>query len=215
MVTTNRSEWHKPISMLRCMNLTDWDAHQKEWKFGSHRLAKKDKEYWIPSHFDVDDVFRHWGNNYRMNEIQAAIGLAQLEKLEMLNEKRRQIGRALTAGIKGIRGITPPYEAPDRKHVYHLYTVCVEEEELGASRDEFLRVLYYEEGIQGILHYQPTYHFTGLKKLGLCVERNHCPNAEKFFYKRELNLPMHPRLTERDIETMVKAVHSAASKVRR
>lgn len=215
MITTNHDEWAEAIGMLRCMNIKHWDPKQKEWVFGEYRLVKEEKDYWIPSHFDVEDVNGHWGNNYRMNEIQAAIGIAQLKKLDMLTEKRVKIGRAISEGLKGIKGITPVYEDPNCRHVYHLYTVCVEEKQLGASRDEFLRVMYREEGIQGILHYQPTYHFAGLRKLGLDTPRNRCPVAEKFFYKRQLNLPMHPRLTDQDVENICKGIYNAAKKVRR
>ncbi|MBN1676110.1 MAG: DegT/DnrJ/EryC1/StrS family aminotransferase [Kiritimatiellae bacterium] len=215
MLTTNRDEWTKKIEMLRCMNLTHWDPARKAWAWGGMSIEKTDPvQYWIPSHFDIDDVDGEWGNNYRMNEVQAGVGLAQLRKLDRLSEKRREIGRKITEGISGIKGITPVYEDPNGEHVYHLYTLCVEEEELGAGRDEFLLTLYRDFGVQGILHYQPTYHFTGLRKLGRYAD-NECPIAEKFFYKRELNLPMHPRLTDADIETMCAGIRGAAEKVRR
>ncbi len=213
MLTTNHDEWEKPIEMLRCMNLSTWDPGQKAFKFGDISMEKRDGDYWLPSHFDVEDVQGHWGNNYRMNEIQAAVGRAQLRKLDMLNDKRIEIGRYINEGIKNVEGITPTYEAPGCKHIYHLYTICVEEEILGASRDEFMRVLYSEEGVQGILHYQPTYHFTGLRKLGIFKE-NECPEAEKFFYKREINLPMHPRLTKEQQDMIIEGIKNAAEKVR-
>lgn len=198
MITTNNSEFVDPIEKLRCMNLDHW---------------KDQVDYWIPSHFDVVDVNGRWGNNYRMNEVQAAVGRAQLRKLDMLNAKRRDLGRRISDGIRDIPGITPVYEpGDDYEHVYHLYTLCVEEEELGASRDDFMRVLYKEEGVQGILHYQPTYHFTGLRRMGYAQEQ--CPNAEKFFYRRELNLPMHPRLTDQEIEDTITGIRNAAEKVR-
>jgi dTDP-4-amino-4,6-dideoxygalactose transaminase len=76
-----------------------------------------------------------------------------------------------------------------------------------------MRVLYREEGIQGILHYQPTYHFTALKKL-YDYPDDLCPNANKFFYGRELNLPMHPRLTRNDLDAMIQGIKNAAEKVR-
>lgn len=213
MITTNNDRFAEGAEKLRCMNLGAWDAKQSAWAFGPTTIEKEGPvDYWIPSHFDVDDWDGHWGNNYRMNEIQAAVGCVQLDKLDSLTEKRRTIGRKLNAGLAGIKGITPVYEPEGYKHVYHLYTLCVEEEELGAGRDDFLRVLYKEEGIQGILHYQPTYHFTGLKKLGYAQDL--CPNAEKFFYKREINLPMHPRLTDDDVETMIRGIRIAAEKVR-
>ena len=76
-----------------------------------------------------------------------------------------------------------------------------------------MRVLYKEEGIQGILHYQPTFHLSGLKKMG--YDPYQCPNATNFFYKREFNLPMHPRLADNDIAMMVQGIRSAAKKVAR
>ena len=198
MITTNRDDFVDAIEKLRCMNLDHW---------------KNQTDYWIPSHFDVVDVNGHWGNNYRMNEVQAAVGRAQLRKLPKLNAMRREIGRRISDGLVGIKGITPVYEHPDCYHVYHLYTLCVEEEELGASRDDFLRALDNEEGVQGILHYQPTYHFSGLKKMGYAQDL--CPLAEKFFYRRELNLPMHPRLTDQEIVDTIEGIRRAAARVGR
>jgi dTDP-4-amino-4,6-dideoxygalactose transaminase len=214
MITTNRDEWVEPIEALRCMNLDHYKPGQTRWEYsGGIVMEKKTKyDYWIPSHFDVKDVAGYWGNNYRMNEIQAAVGRVQVRKLDILTDKRIEIGRAINDGIRGIKGITPTYEPKGYKHVYHLYTLCVEEKELGASRDDFMRILYAEEGVQGIQHYQPTYHFTGLKKLGITAS---CPHAEAFFYKRETNLPMHPRLTPQNVRDMIAGVRNAAEKARK
>jgi len=92
MITTGRDDFAKGIEMLRCMNLIPYDPKQTRWEWGSLSIEKKqDNDYWIPAHFNIDDWNGHWGNNYRMNEIQAAVGCAQLDKLDMLNEKRRTI----------------------------------------------------------------------------------------------------------------------------
>jgi len=215
MITTNNDDLADRIQRLRCMSMTTWNADQRVFQMGDFRMEKvAPTDYWIPSHFDVIDDDGKWGNNYRMTEAQAAVGRTQLRKVQMLIEKRRRNSHRLSDGLRGIKGITVPYESPDCRHAYHLYTLCVEREELGASRDEFMRVLYTEEGVQGILHYQPTYHFTGLRKLYDYPDRL-CPNAEEFFYGRELNLPMHPRLTDEQIAMTIEGVRSAAEKVRR
>mgnify|MGYP000922317982 CR=1 FL=1 len=198
MITCNNDIYAERIEKLRCMNLDHW---------------KNQKDYWIPSHFDVVDVEGKWGNNYRMNEPQAAVGIAQLDKVDMMNKIRIENGRYINEGIMGIKGITPVYEDPNCKHIYHLYTFCIEEKELGASRDDFMRVLYNEEGVQGILHYQPTYHFTGLKKMGYA--QNICPIAEDFFYRREINTPHHPRLTKTDLDNIILGIKNTAKKVGR
>ncbi|MDD4318261.1 MAG: DegT/DnrJ/EryC1/StrS family aminotransferase [Victivallaceae bacterium] len=215
MITTNNDEYAKGIQNLRCMNNTQpWDQSKNEWKFGDITCKKTSPlEYWMPAHFDVIPWNGHWGSNYRMNEIQAAVGCCQLDKLPMLTARRQQIGRAITAGLQDVTGIETVYEPKDREHVYHLYTICVNEKELGGSRDEFMRVLYEEEGVQSILHYQPTFHFTGLQRMG--YDPNQCPNASEFFYKRETNLPMHPRLTEQNVQDMIDGIKNAAAKVRK
>jgi dTDP-4-amino-4,6-dideoxygalactose transaminase len=215
MITTNNDQLIEKIQRMRVMSITHWDPKQTKFEFAGIKLEKKDtKDYWIPSHFDVIDDEGKWGNNYRMCEAQAAVGRAQLMKLDMLVEKRRANGHRLNEGIKGIEGITPTYEDPNCFHAFHLYTLCVEPEILGASRDEFLRVLYQEEGIQGILHYQPTYHFTGLKRTYNYPDKL-CPNAEKFFYAREINLPMNPRLTNNDVDMMIEGIKNTVRKVRK
>ncbi len=216
MITTNRDDYAYPIQNLRCMsNNVAWANSKNEWQFGDSITCKKTSnlEYWLPAHFDVMPYNGHWGSNYRMNEIQAAVGCCQLDKLPMLTAKRREIAHKITKGLKGVKGIETVYEPDYANHVFHLYTLCVNEKELGGTRDEFMRVLYEEEGIQGILHYQPTFHFTGLRMMG--YDPNQCPIASKFFYQRELNLPMHPRLTDEAIATMVKGIKNAAAKIRK
>lgn len=214
MVTTNHDEWVKPIEALRCMNLSEWDPNQREFKMGKYTLHKvvdgKYSDYWIPAHYNVTDVNGYWGNNYRMNEIQAAVGRVQLKKLPMLNKKRQEIGRYLNEGLKDIEGVNGVYVSPDCDHVFHLFTVTIDPNMF--DRDEFLRMVYRENGIQGILHYQPTYHFDGLKKLGIT---GNCPVAEEFFYKREFNIPMHPRLTRQNMDDMIEGIRRTADKLRK
>ncbi len=215
MITTDSDEFAEGAENLRCMNLADWDPNQTTWDFEGNVLTKKsERDYWLPSHFDVRPWHGHWGNNYRMNEIQAAVGVVQIDKLPKLLDRRREIAHALNDGLKDVKGLTVPYEPPECKHIFHLYTLCVEEEELGVPRDDFMRVLYAEEGIQGIQHYQPTYHLSAVRE-AYDYPKNMCPVAEKFFYKRETNLPIHPRITDQDVDTMIQGIRSAADKVRR
>jgi perosamine synthetase len=213
MITTNNDEFCDIINRMRVMSITHWNPDQTQFEFGGIKMEKKELDYWIPSHFNVIEDKGKWGNNYRMNEAQAAVGRAQLDKLDMMIDKRRANSHYLTKGITGIKGVTPVYEDPNCYSSFHLYTLCIEEEELGASRDEFLRVLYQEEGIQGIQHYQPTYHLSGVKEKYNYPDKL-CPNAEKFFYARETNLPMNPQLTKNDLDMMIEGIKNAAEKVR-
>ncbi len=216
MITTGHDEFTHGIQNLRCMsNNHSWSEQGDKWDFGDkvHMEKTSNLQYWMPAHFDVIPYKGHWGCNFRMNEIQAAVGCCQLDKLPMLTAKRREIGHKITAGITGIPGVEPVYEPRECNHVFHLYTLCINEKILGGSRDEFMQTLYEEEGIQAILHYQPTFHFTGLRRMG--YDPNQCPIATEFFYKREMNLPMHPRLTDQNIHDIVEGVKNAAAKMRK
>lgn len=195
MVTCNNDRWGEAIDKLRCMGNYDWENQT---------------DYWIPSHFDNRLTGGKWANNYRMSECQGAVGVEQMKKLPMLTEKRQHFGRYITAGLEGTKGIETVYEDPNCEHVYHLYTVCVNEEELGCSRDDFMRVLYNQEGVQGILHYQPTYDLTSFRQYKAV---SNCPNADKFFYHREFNIAMHPRLTEEQCDIAIQGIKNAVKTV--
>lgn len=214
MITTNHDDFCDGIQNLRCMsNNHSWGEQGSKWQFGRQvTLEKTDPiQYWMPAHFDVMPYKGHWGSNYRMNEIQAAVGCCQLDKLPMLCNKRREIAAKITAGLQGIDDLQLPFEPEGYHHVYHLYTLCVNPDKLGGSKDEFMQILYQEEGIQPILHYQPTFHFSGLKTLG--YDPDQCPISTEFFYKREMNLPMHPRLTDQNIQDMVTGVKNTVAKM--
>ena len=95
-----------------------------------------------------------------MNEAQAAVGRVQLRKLDMMTEKRRANSHYLTEGLKDIKGLTTPYEDPNCFSSYHLYTLCIEEEELGDLFRQYevlnksLSPIVIEEfGVVSIQHY--------------------------------------------------------------
>jgi perosamine synthetase len=215
MITTNNDELAEKLQRMRVMSITNWPADQTNFEFGGYRMEKQSvKDYWLPSHFDVIDDDGKWGCNYRMNESQAAVGRAQLRKLDMLIGKRRENSHYINEGIKNVKGVVGVYEDPNCYHSFHLYTLLIKEKELGASRNDFMRILYQEEGIQGIQHYQPNYHFTGLRKLYHYPDKL-CPVAERFFYNEETNLPMNPRLTREDLDMIIEGIKNAADKARK
>jgi len=143
------------------------------------------------------------GYNFRMTNIQAAIGLAQLEKLDRLNEIRRSNARYLNKYIK-VEGLIKPYEAKNVKHVYHQYVVRITED-FPMDRDEFVRYLR-SRGVGCAIHYPtPIYKQPLYIKLGYGEVR--CPMAE-VVANSILSLPVHPALTERDLEYIVETVNS-------
>jgi perosamine synthetase len=126
------------------------------------------------------------GFNYRMTNLQAAVGLAQTEQLDTFVEQRRRNAAEYTARLQGIPGITTPPEAPWAKNVYWMYGILVDERAYGMSRDALRKVLA-DEGIETRtffipMHCQPVYwqQFKGQRypvAEGLCRDGFYLPSA--------------------------------------
>ena len=143
------------------------------------------------------------GYNFRMTDISAAIGLAQLDKIDEFNEKRIANAAYLNDGLKDVDGVITPYCAPESKHVYHQYTIRVEK----GDRDDWVDIIN-ECGVGTGIHYPiPLYNQPIYKSLGL---EGNCPNAE-LAADNVISLPVHPSLTKEDLDLVIEAVKKASS----
>ena len=139
------------------------------------------------------------GYNLRMTNIAAAIGRAQLKKLDGWNKKRIENAKLLSEGISKIDGLTPPYVDERVKHVFHQYVIKVEEE-FPLNRDELMAKLR-EKGIGSAVHYpSPVHQQPFYQKLG--YPKDICPNAIEAS-KKVLSLPAHPAVSEEDIDYII------------
>ena len=142
------------------------------------------------------------GYNYRMMNLQGAIGLVQLKKLEDFTAKRIRNAEILNKGIT-IRGLTTPFRAAHVRHVYHQYVVRVEDG-FPAGRERFMEYLQ-SKGIGCAVHYpRPVYEQPLYQSLGYGKEK--CPVAEDVS-RRILSLPVHPSLNEEDLEYIAKTIN--------
>lgn len=136
------------------------------------------------------------GFNFRMTDVHAAIGLAQLSKLETFNAARRANARYLS---EHLRGVVTPRVPPDRTHVFHQYTVRVP----NGKRDP-LRAYLAERGIGSEIYYPvPIHRQEVYVRLGYHLS---LPEAERAAAE-VLSLPVHPGLTRADLEMIVAAVN--------
>jgi len=150
------------------------------------------------------------GYNYRMTDIQAAIGLAQLNKLDDFNEKRIKHAEYLNKHIKA-SGLKLPHRKNGIKHVYHQYAITIEEEEgVTISRTEFMKYLK-NNGIGSAIHYPLPIHKQPLyQRLGYTDETVQCPVATALSQKI-LSLPVHPALTEKDLVFIAETINNLES----
>ncbi len=134
-------------------------------------------------------VFDLKGYNLRFNEIQAAIGIEQLEKLSKWNEARRRIAKMYNQALDDL--VTTPIEESWARHVYHLYVIRTK------KRDE-LRDFLSRYGVSTLVHYPVPIHMQPAITNILGVQQT-LKNTEKFA-KEVLSIPMYPGLTEREVE---------------
>ena len=152
------------------------------------------------------------GNNFRMSDIQAAIGLVQLSKLDRLNNRRREIARRLNEGLSDILGITLQIEKPYAHHIYHLFTFFYNPEEIGASKDNFIRYLEQEEGIEIVIRYFPVHLLSEFRSLGFRF--GDAPVAENIYFEHQIQLPIFDHLTDDQINHMINGVRRAVQHLR-
>ncbi|MFE2757141.1 DegT/DnrJ/EryC1/StrS family aminotransferase [Actinosynnema sp. NPDC059335] len=143
------------------------------------------------------------GHNYRMTDVHAAIGIPQLEQLQSITEARGRNAEALTKGLSDIKGLQVPAVLPGRTHVWHQYTVLVTDD-APISRDEFAAKLT-EKGIGNGIYYPKTVFDYDCYRDNPNVIASDVPVAERVA-RQALSLPVHPKLTEADLDTIVTTV---------
>ena len=148
------------------------------------------------------------GHNYRLTDLQAALAIPQLERLEASNARRRAHAARLSAGLEGIIGIVAPTVAPGRTHVFHQYTIRV----TAAARldRDALAARLHARGIgTGIYYPRVVFDYECYRgHPGVLVSEV----PEAFRAAREvLSLPVHPHLSEADIDRIVDEVRVALS----
>ncbi|MDQ2905904.1 MAG: DegT/DnrJ/EryC1/StrS family aminotransferase [Chloroflexota bacterium] len=142
------------------------------------------------------------GYNQRMNELQAALGLVQLQKLEQLTEQRIANAAYLTEHLGG--SVQTPVTRPGYRHVYHQYTIRVP-----GDRDEWVKRLG-ERGIGTAVHYplpihrQPCYQDVPWQ-FRVAGQHENLPVAETAA-QQVLSLPVHPGLSQQDLAMIVEEV---------
>lgn len=200
MIVTNDPDLFERIALYRshCTRV-----HGKSAKYCSLDETKfpLGKRFWWQ---DFDDT----GYNFRMTDIQAAVGSAQLKKLDGFNQKRLENALYLNEGLKDVGGIRTPKILPEGKHVFHLYTIQIDAQAYGLSKDDFIYAMLHDHGIRVGTHYIPLHWSTAFQNRGF--KRGQFPVAEALA-EGLVTLPIHPRLTTEALDYMIQCIKSLKS----
>lgn len=175
IIVTNNEEYYRKLQLFRSHGIeqTDFSVAQGGW------------------YYEMTDL----GYNYRLTDLQAALGLSQMAKIDEFIQKRREIAAFYTEALQELEGIIVPQQLGGTNSGWHLYMLQLE----GISR-KFLFEQMRSLNIGVHVHYIPVYWHPYYQKLG--YERGLCPIAEKW-YEKALTLPIHPEMTVENLKIIV------------
>jgi len=182
MITTNNKELYERFKKLRWLGINK-DTWTREKKGKADDL----KQYtW---YYEIEEM----GYKCHMNDINAAIGLVQLKKLDEMNQRRRQITEFYNKAFKDIDWIETPVEKEYTKSANHNYVIK------SKYRDKLNQHLS-DKGISTSVHYVPNNFYDIFKKY-----KSHTPVTEEVWTKI-LNLPIYPDMTQDDLDYVIKNI---------
>lgn len=182
MITTDNEEWARfiRVNSLHGMNKDAWQR----------------KGSWF---YEIVSA----GYKYNMTDIQASIGIHQLEKIERFIELRKKYASIYTEKLGDIEEIETlsPYEYG--RNTYHLYVIKIKPDRMRITRDKFIRALR-EENISTNVHYIPI-HLHPYYRERFGYKKGDYPSAERV-YERAISLPIYPAMKEKDVLDVINAI---------
>ncbi|RWD96266.1 UDP-4-amino-4,6-dideoxy-N-acetyl-beta-L-altrosamine transaminase [Mesorhizobium sp.] len=144
------------------------------------------------------------GYNYRMTDMQAALGVSQVARLTQYVKRRHEIADRYSTLLANLP-LTLPWQHPDSYSAYHLYVIRLQLENIGASHLEVFEALRAKD-IMVNLHYIPVHTQPYYQMMGF--RNGDYPEAERY-YREAISIPMHPALTDADQDFVVKVLREA------
>jgi dTDP-4-amino-4,6-dideoxygalactose transaminase len=168
----------------------------KARKFGRQGLVrdpakfrnKKDGRW----HQEVHNI----GLNYRLSDILCALGISQIKRIDKFKKKRNQIFEFYNEHLNDRPEIQLPHKENHSDPMWHLYPVRIKD----GTRDKFYEYLW-DQDIRVQVNYVPAYFHPVFQDLG--YKKGLCPESE-LFYSEEISLPIHPNLTKKDLQKVIK-----------
>lgn len=186
MVLTNNEEFYEKLKLFRTHGITKDNS----------KLSKIEG----PWYYEMIDL----GYNYRIPDILCALGYSQMSKIEVFVERRNYIAKKYDDAFEGVKEITiPPRPNKNSRHAYHLYPILINNPEKRRIVFEKLR----EKGIFAQVHYIPV-HLQPYYRKNFGYKIGDYPMAEEF-YKREISIPIFPKMTEEEINYVIQSVLEA------
>jgi UDP-4-amino-4,6-dideoxy-N-acetyl-beta-L-altrosamine transaminase len=201
VVLTNDEGFLKKLRLSRSHGITSDPVEfvNRDLAFSSQNSKFKSQKLLNPWYYEQIAL----GYNYRITDIQCALGLSQLKKLALFCKRRREIVNQYNAAFKDLEFIQIPFEDSSCDSNFHLYVLLIDFEKIDIERARFMLELQ-QKGIQTQVHYIPVYLQPFYRKY-FGTNPGDCSTAEKY-YKKCLSIPLFPTLKDSEVEHIVKTV---------
>ena len=183
-VLTNRRDLYEKLLVLRTHGIT------------KNNLVNKPDGEW---YYEMQQL----GYNYRITDIQAALGISQLKKLDKFVKRRREIAEIYRSGFKNNPYFDMPAEKGYAYSSYHIFPIKLKNNLAGKRKEIFSE--FRRNGIGAQVHYIPVYRHPYYKNLG--YKSKDYPNTEDF-YSREISIPLYPLMKNSDVRYVIKKIRS-------
>ena len=184
-VLTNSKEYYDKLCLYRTHGITRDPAF----------LEKESHGPWYYEQIDL-------GYNYRLTDIQAALLISQLDKLELFSNRRKEIVARYNEAFSKFTELVVQEEIPETDTTRHLYILRIRPEMLKIDRKEFFLAMAAEK-IHCNVHYIPVYHHPHYERLGF--QKGICPQAEAL-YETMMSLPLYYAMSDEDVDDVILAV---------
>lgn len=203
VVFTNDKNIDKKLKRLRSHGITSdpEEFFSKDLAFPStHSILPIPNSPPNPWYYEQQVI----GYNYRITNIQCALGLSQLKKLETFKRRRRKIVERYNANFSKYINLSPPFEDPNCYSNFHLYVLLFDFKKIGIDRAQ-LMLSFRERGFNTQVHYIPV-HLQHYYRKTFNTGMGDCPNAEAY-YEKCLSIPLFPAMTDIEVNNVIAAVH--------
>ncbi|MEQ8189548.1 MAG: UDP-4-amino-4,6-dideoxy-N-acetyl-beta-L-altrosamine transaminase [Candidatus Eremiobacterota bacterium] len=184
-ITTNNEELYEKLKLLR-----------------THGITREDKYMDInpgPWYYEMHEL----GFNFRLTELQAALGINQLRKMNFFVKRRREIVRKYNRSFKEVDMLTAPVEKDGIYSAFHLYVVLIDFKKIGKSRKQIMEELR-DRHIGTQVHYIPV-HIQPYYQKNFGYKLGDYPVAERY-YEKALSIPLYPKMTDDDVDYVINKI---------
>jgi UDP-4-amino-4,6-dideoxy-N-acetyl-beta-L-altrosamine transaminase len=208
MAVTNNPELAQTMTLLSTHGITreTRKAGSREQGAGSSKpLAPRPSPHapssGLPAYYYEQIAL---GFNYRMTDVQAALGISQMSRLDEFVKRRHALAQRYNELLANL-SVNIPWQHPDAYSGRHLYVIRLRLNEIQRTRDQVFEQLR-TAGIGVNLHYIPVYLQPDFAKMGF--KSGYCPEAEQY-YAEAITLPLFPAMIDEDVTRVVEALRSA------